>query len=602
MELEIPETIPPPVQVIVPSKLFDLDIVPREWKWRDGQKELAQRIVDSPKKIIMLEAECGTGKSIIPIAAARSVGANAIVLIQTINLQEQYMRDFHNAKMMAGRRHSICNKTGRGADRAPCTIGAKCELKGTWDYQTGTPIIWPECDYFSKKAESVVAEVSIQNYAFWLNETKSRGSAFFSRDWIICDEAHELDLLLMAAGILDFSYSDLRDAQIHLPNPTPTVMEDWVAWSRANIGFARRAKVTVQSRLVAMGLKITPDEDFADGDAPDWDGGDLGLVIPEDAAIDTLVGRIHSITRVINAMKDLNALSSSEYDEWVIQPTRESVLLKPIYGKYGFRRILAAARHKVVLMSAFLAPELLCKTLGIDINDVEVIDAGKVFDRTKSQIYYCPTIKLGYKTKPNEWKYVFKIMDRFTNLYMNDKGLIHVPSVKLRDDYLNNTELRHRFLAYDAASTSGSVGMARFPVKDKVITTYVTNPKPHVIVGQSISTGLDLPYQPKWQLIPKLWYMPLDDPAVIKRKEVDKDFYTYYTICQIVQATGRVKRAPDHDGPTIILDAQFGWFYGANKAHFPKWFRDNLVWDGWKVYDGIYRALRALAMQTGVSL
>lgn len=581
-------------KLIVPENLGDLDIVPQSWEWREGQRELTQRIVDSDKKIIMLEAECGTGKSIIPIAAARTVGANAIVLIQTLNLQEQYMRDFHNAKMMAGRRHSICNKTNRPADKAPCTIGAKCELKGTWDFQTGTPIIWPECNYFAKKAESVVADISIQNYAFWLGETKSKGSAFFSRDWIICDEAHELDMLLMAAGVIEFNYYDLREASITLPSVPLVSFEDWQEWAFKTINSVKRTKTVIQTRLVALGLRIQLDDDYTD--APDFDAStDPILDVPKDAQIDQLIGKVHSITRIIAAMEDIIGVAESEYDDWALQPSPASMMLKPIYGKYGFRKLLQAARYKIVLMSAFLAPEMLAKTLGIDMEDVEVIDAGKVFDRKKSQIYYCPTLKLGFKTKPNEWKFVFEVMDRFAGFYLNSKGLVHVPSVKLRDEYLKATTARQRYLAYDAVG-------GRYPLKDRVIDTFITQPKPQILIGQSISTGLDLPNVPQWQVIPKLWYMPLDDPAVIKRKAVDKDFYTYYTICQIVQATGRVKRSKDHDGPTIILDAQFGWFYGANKAHFPRWFRDNLVYNGWAAYEGIQRSLRSMAILAGVVL
>lgn len=545
----------------------------------------------------MLEAECGTGKSIIPIAAAATLGFNAIVLIQTLQLQEQYMRDFYQAKMMAGRRHSICNKTNRTADRAPCTIGAKCELKGVWDRATGLPIIWPECNYFARKAESIEAQISIQNYAFWLGETKSAGTVFDSRDMIICDEAHELDQILMAAGIIELNHQDLRAARTPIALNMKQSIEEYRTWALNNISTVKSTKRQLQQRLVELGMNITLDEDTSDSDGADWDPSDPSLEVISNLQVDDLISRVHACTRVIQAMTDLEAIGEGEYAEWVFDPKPAAILLKPIYGKYGFRKLLKAARKKIVLMSAFLAPKLLMNTLGINPEDVDVIDAGKVFDRKLSQIYYCPTIKLGYKTKPNEWSYVFKIVDRFAGYYADKKGLIHVPSIKIRNEYLRATEQRHRILAYDAPNSE-----TRFPIKEKVIDTFITSPKPQIILGQSISTGLDIPYHPQWQVIPKLWYMPLDDPAVIKRKEVDKDFYSYYTICQIVQATGRVKRAPNHDGPTIILDAQFGWFYGANKEHFPKWFRDNLVYNGWKEYEGIQRSLRGLAIQSGVIL
>lgn len=591
---------------IVPEDIRELHLVPDKWYdrspetggWRRGQHSLAEKIAASPKKIVMLEAECGTGKSVIPAASALSLNYKAIILIQTISLQQQYLRDLQGLKMMSGRRHSICNLTDKPADHAPCTIGAKCALKGVWSH--GEPITEPECHYFKRKAEAQRAPLSVHNYAYWMGETSNQGSSFDKVDMIICDEAHELDQIMMGAGIIPISYHDCD--QLDIPRPVVSSMGELKDWCKANYKAVADFKADVERQAALAGLKIGQDS-FEDdeGDVIDTSFLSGASYEKQREAIDSIVIAFKRCQRILIAIRDISVLQDSELAEWALKdPTapRWTLEAQPIYGKYGFRRILASARHKVVLMSAFLAPELLCETLGLKPEDVEIIRAPKVFDRSKSRIFYCPTVKLSYKMPDKSKKFVIRTMDLFADYFANRKGIIHVPSVSLRNDIMDNSRVKARLLAYDGSDTAAIRRL--YPDKDDVIAEYVRTPKPAILVGQSVSTGLDLPYVPTWQIITKVAFPPLGDPAVEKRKKVDKNFYTYLTICQIVQAAGRVKRAADHDGPTIIIDSQFGWFYAANKKHFPAWFRDNFVQDGWRAFADVRTKVKKESLAYGV--
>lgn len=592
-------TAPSTTDTIVPRNLADLKLVPPNWTWRTGQWELAEQIAQSTKKIVMFEAECGTGKSLIPTAAARATGKDAIVLIQTIQLQEQYLRDFIGLAMMVGRSHSECNLSGKSADKAPCTIGAKCSLKGMW--VRGQPLDTPECNYFRRKAIAATSPITIQNYAYWLGETTNvGGSSFAKTDWIICDEAHELDQILMAAGVEEFRFLDLKEMEI--PRPTKDYsVEQMVTWGNENSHTVNNRLAMLKQQARALGLSLPGDDEEAGDFIPDDDPDAVDAeFISHDDKVDAVIKAIHVTRRVKQGIDVLIDIDPDTYEEWVIDGAKDNsaVLLKPIYGKHAFKRILGAATEKIVLMSAFLGPELLMNTLGIDPEDVEIIRAPEAFDRSKSRIYYCPTRKLTYKTTANEYKYVNAVIGRFMDLYLDMKGMIHAPSVRLRDTILAGVMrpgAKQRFLAYD-----GDGPYRRFPAKDQILDTFVRSKQPNVLVGQSISTGVDLPYVPKWQIITKLWFLPTDDPAVVKRKNVDKSFYPYHTICQLVQAAGRIKRAQDHDGPTIILDEQFGWFFQSQKEHFPVWFRKALVYRGWDSFPDIKDKLVMDAMLSGL--
>lgn len=570
---------------IVPDNLHDLNIIDpaRFPAWRTGQRELAQRILDSPAKIVILEAECGVGKSLIPIAAAMTAGVRAMVMIQTVNLQHQYMRDFSKiAEMASGRSRYSCNITGQRADFAPCTIGVKCPHKGVWDRATGEPLTDPSCYYFAAKAKAQKAPLAVLNYAFWLAESR-KSNSFIGRNWIICDEAHELDEICMKAGTAEIIYDDV--STLRLPRPqfktVPEAMEYAAEHERT---VSQLADALIEKMRESGGL------DFADAgtdfdDAPDPDADtSLPMVSPTEG------DQLRAAIRLGGALSDIAAITDP--DEWVVDTSPHSRRnVQPIYGKYGFRRILNAVPQpytdpdtgvehpggKVIMMSAFIAPDLIMRTLDLDPSEVEVIHADSGFDRSRSPVLYCPLFRMSYNTRNNEWQYVADVVKLIADTYPDTPGIVHVPSVTLRDTLYNNTPmLRDRWIAYDGKDAQ----YARFTDKDTAVAKFMAS-RNGILLGQSVTTGLDVPYVPGWQIVVKLPYMPTNAPAVAARKAVDKAFYDYYTICQVVQATGRVKRAPDHDGPTIILDANFGWFFPAQKDHFPQWFKSSLRWDGW---------------------
>lgn len=587
-----------PEYITITDDLASLGLTPPTWQWQKGQRELAEQIANSPKKIVMLEAECGTGKSLIPIAAATALKKKAIVLIQTIQLQEQYLRDIRGLSMMMGRSHAICNLTEQPADTAPCVIGTKCSLRGAWT-RSGDPIGIPECNYFKRKAAAKLSNISIQNYAYWLGETQGDGSVFNKSDWIICDEGHELDTLLMGAATITLRARDFRELEISLqPIMRQPTMAKVREWARSD---------TVRNQLDNFWQQVL---DEAERLGIDWDESDIdgrerfdikpSMYQTQQRIVSLFVQSVQAFRRVEAAMNTIGALKDDELDEWVLCPPDRSErewTVRPIYGKYGFKRILNAAREKVVIMSAFLAPEMLMHTLGLGPDDVDIIYAPKAFDRTKSPIFYTPVIKVAYKNSQQERNYLAAVVSEIMDAFPTSKGLIHVPSVAMRDDLTRRVRNKRRLLTYDGYNAS-----ADSMRKDEALSIFTKTEEPLVLVGQSISTGVDLPYVPQWQIITKLAFPPITDPAIAKRKEVDKFFYPYQTICQLVQACGRVKRKPDHDGPTYILDEQFRWFWAAYNKHFPAWFRDNLVYQGWGRMPSLQRRLRSIAMENGVLL
>ncbi len=580
---------------LVPKKLSDLGITPEGWDWRPGQWELAERVAASKARVVILEAECGTGKSIIPIAAARALGKDAIVLIQTIQLQEQYLKDIKGLVTMTGRAHDWCNlQRGVTAAEAPCTAGVVCHLKGQWTAD-GRPISAPECFYFRRKAAAARAPISILNYAYWLNETRTFGSAFNKRDWIICDEGHELDQILMADGVVELSRSLLKLAGLSSDDVERAVkLSDFSDIDRSVYAALQSARDVLKSM----------DVEFR-GERP---------IVTTATADDATIARLYEPLRRYNSLLDLSErvklfISAAEAgSNWVICEPDANIRnwsARPLFGKYSFRRILEAAREKVVIMSAYLAPDMLIRNMGLEEEDVEVIVAPPALDRAKSPIYYVPVTEVSYKTPPQLKRYYYGMLDELISEVsggkegeLGAKGIIHVPSVAMRDEFLANSRFAKQTIAYDGTGSS----YKRFSGKDEAIQKFLESKEPAILIGQSISTGLDLPGAFTWQIIAKLAFPPTTDPVIAARKKLDRFFYPYYTLCHLVQAAGRGKRVPQHDVVTLITDAQFRWFYGANREHLPKWFTGSLRYNGWDRFQRAWKNRHKVALASGVRL
>jgi Rad3-related DNA helicase len=549
--------------------------MPEGWSWRPQQQALVSRIVNSPKKIIILQAEPGVGKTIMAKAAIEAIGQRAMVLVRTRQLERQYIHDFSDIVLMEGRRHSECLINGETADKGPCTVGWRCDKAGKRD-EFGTWLVYPECPYYVKKLHAMQAPISVHNYAYWLHETMFvPRSGFRNAEVIICDEAHELVTLLMEMGSMGINYPHLLSEGLALP-PESDDIEDVKLWASRSIPTVFAAVVELKHQLEGMGLKVS-DSDQIEEDLTENDDPTNIDKIMQSSELETIMGRIRRLEGLNSTLVRISRITDISAN-YVMEREQGRLVLHDLYGRTAFDHLRSAARQKLVLMSAYLAPKLLMEALGITEDEAEIIEAEPAFDRSKSKIVYMPTYKINFKSTPREHGHVIAFVDEIIKWFAPRSGLIHVPSVSLRDRIFKGSQWRGRMVTYE--------GAGRGQTKDEAIEIFREQGagEQRVLLGQSISTGVDIPYVPQFQVIYKLAFPPLTDVATKARSERDKSFYPFLVICELVQAAGRIKRAPDHDGTTFILDANFQWFFAQHRAHFPKWFLDALVYEGFEKY------------------
>lgn len=96
-----------------------------------------------------------------------------------------------------------------------------------------------------------------------------------------------------------------------------------------------------------------------------------------------------------------------------------------------------------------------------------------------------------------------------------------------------------------------------------------------VFVGSGLAEGLNLKYDlARWQVILQCQSPSLADPAVARKVQLDPEWYDWVTIRTVLQAHGRVSRAPDDFGETRMLDRRFSRIYNRRRHLFPEWFTE----------------------------
>lgn len=94
-----------------------------------------------------------------------------------------------------------------------------------------------------------------------------------------------------------------------------------------------------------------------------------------------------------------------------------------------------------------------------------------------------------------------------------------------------------------------------------------------VMVGSGMYEGVSLDEDlARWQIICKVPWPSLAEPAMKYLATEDKEYYANKAIKDIVQTYGRVCRGPTDSGTTFIWDRTFRKLLEENKTLFPRWF------------------------------
>ncbi|GAH55991.1 unnamed protein product, partial [marine sediment metagenome] len=76
--------------------------------WRKYQRQAVDKIVNTNKRIVILDAPTGSGKSLIAMSLAKLMNGRTYYIVGTKDLQEQLLKDFPFLALLKGRNNFKC--------------------------------------------------------------------------------------------------------------------------------------------------------------------------------------------------------------------------------------------------------------------------------------------------------------------------------------------------------------------------------------------------------------------------------------------------------------------------------------------------------------
>lgn len=477
-----------------------LSIVPGIFKeWRPNQMEVIDKILTSPKKFIVIQAPTGFGKSASIIGSMVCSPGRNIVVTQTKQLGEQYYSDFNPNLGLAtvkGRNNFICAiKPDRTVDLAPCAAGYQCRYKRV-----------DGCDYYEQKRIAISSNLVAMNIFYFLFEANYTQD--FSNIKLLCiDEAHKLESSLLQFVEVRLNKRRFKREGYTLPlSPTFASINKWTK--------EVVPQLTETYTELVESLSLDPQNVLAI---------DKGISIK---------GLLDLCSRYIQ-------LSDNT---WIIEEDDNNVICKPVWTKKYTEPFIFKHTDKVILVSATL-PRKALAALGID--DYEYINIPSGFTPVLRPIIWIPAANLARSAENPlmEMKKLIASVDAIIAKFPKKKGIIHTTNYKITQEVITQSKYKSRMF-FHSTSKERQTALDNFKLSSDGI-----------LVSPSFTEGIDLPYDGcRWQIICKLPYQDLSDKQTKARLEADPEWYATAAITTLVQAYGRIMRAPDDSGVTYILD------------------------------------------------
>jgi Rad3-related DNA helicase len=147
--------------------------------------------------------------------------------------------------------------------------------------------------------------------------------------------------------------------------------------------------------------------------------------------------------------------------------------------------------------------------------------------------------------------------------HYNQRGVIHTFSNQITDtvvDHLVRIGLRDRVVTLRGGGRE----------RERAMQHFVNMPGPMILVSPSATMGLSLNDDlARWQIIAKVPYAPIGEPAVAHRMDSIPGWYNWQTAKDLIQSFGRIVRSDKDWGTTYIVDEAFINFFSRNRVLFP---------------------------------
>jgi len=514
--------------------------------YRGAQETALRRIreaFEAGNDVVLVRAPTGSGKSLLARAVAgcaktpgetdhvESYGAYYTTpqVSQLDDVASDALLD--DFAIIRGKGNYDCilpGETETPVTEAPCAreTGFDCPVKH-------------RCPYFSDRAIASNRNIAAMTLAYFMQTAGS--DVFGRRDVVVIDEAHGLAEWAEMYATIELS-----------PERVPV----WDACQPPDVdgltdveGYAERLVRVCDRRAEELRSKAE-------------------LSRAEVAERD----RLSELTRELQWFLE-DARDPESPTTWVVdQPDGAGTTLtvKPMDPARYLHHTVWDRGNKFALLSAtILDKRAFCAGTGLAPDDVALVDVPHTFPLDHRPLYDVTCGKMTYERRDETLPAVARTLVRLMAHHPDEKGLVHAHSYAIADrlaSRLAEMGVGDRVRTHDSEN------------RDAALASWKREESNAVFVSVKMEEALDLHGDLcRWQVICKAPYPNTRDSRVARRLEDDQWGWYYRTALRtVIQAAGRVVRAPDDYGATYLADSSLLDLFERARHDMPDWFAEQV--------------------------
>jgi Rad3-related DNA helicase len=520
--------------------------IPEEFpapSYRGNQRAALERIraaFAAGNEVVLVRAPTGSGKSLLARAvagAARTAAeaepaepTGAYYTTPQVSQIEAVEDDplLDDVAVVRGKSNYRCILPGERStpvDRAPCAreTGYDCSVRA-------------ECPYFADRNAAANSPVAATTLAYFMRTAGS--DAFRKRDVVVIDEAHGLGGWAETYATVDL---DARRVPVwdEVGVPDLSAADDPLDRTR------RFAEVLV-GRCEAAKEELVRQRELTPAEAARRDR--LGELVSE-------------LSYFVRDVEDPDSATT-----WVVDQDDEAITIKPLDPERHLQHTVWDRGERFALLSAtILDREAFCRGVGLDPSRVALVDVEHTFPPENRPLYDVTQGPMTYEERGETIPKVVRLLVRLMARHPDEKGIVHAHSYGIQSRLAEGLA---------EAGVSARVRSHDREDRDAALADWLATDRPDLFLSVKMEEALDLEGDlARWQVVCKAPYRSTSDSSVARRLEDGRwGWYRRDALKTVIQACGRVVRAPDDHGATYLADSSLLDLFDRARGDLPDWF------------------------------
>ncbi|ELY64025.1 ATP-dependent DNA helicase [Natronococcus jeotgali] len=538
-----------------PERIFEAFPAP---SYRGAQEAALRDVRDAfaaDNDVVLVRAPTGSGKSLLARAVAgcaRTVGeaepseaAGAYYTTPQVSQLDDVAADdlLADLNVIRGKSNYTCilpEERDTPVNQAPCVRerGYDCSVKH-------------RCPYFSDRAIASNRSIAAMTLAYFMQTAGSE--VFRKRDVVVIDEAH---------GLAEWAemYATIQLGPRTVPFWDELRVPEIDGLDRAVRYAENLEQICTRRKDELLGQESLTPREVRQRDRLQELLGELDWFVSDYRDPES------PTTWLVDQSEPRSDGNGGDDSDGSGEKLGGPLTIKPMNPERYLRHTVWDRGNKFALLSAtILNKAAFCRQVGLDPADVALVDVPHSFPVENRPLYDVTQGKMTYEHRSETTPKLARTIVRLMQEHPDEKGLIHTHSYAIQErlaDLLGDFGVGDRIRVHDRDD------------RDAALEEWKASDDPDVFLSVKMEEALDLKGELcRWQVLCKAPFLNTGDSRVAHRLEEGQWAWYYRTALRtIVQACGRVVRAPDDYGATYLADSSLLDVFDRARSDMPDWF------------------------------